>query len=336
MYIQTSPDRVVVHSPAKLNLFLEVLARRPDGFHEIETLMTAIDLCDTLTATPRADGEIRLACTWAAGAQQQDASSTAAAATGERSLETLPEPGKNIVVRALALLKQRAAVDRGLEVQLVKRIPAAAGLGGASSDAAAALIAANRVWGLELPLEELSAIAAELGSDIPFFFSHGSAVCRGRGEQIEAIEGARLHVVVVRPPEGLSTPEVYRHCRPAESPASSLPLREALAQGNTQEAARLMLNRLQAPASRLSGWIARLQEEFDRLDCVGHQMSGSGSSYFGLCHHARHARRTAARLRARRLGSVHAVATALWDPRSVEKAGRPKAGELTSNNTTMR
>jgi 4-diphosphocytidyl-2-C-methyl-D-erythritol kinase len=320
MYIQTAPDRVVVHSPAKLNLFLEVLARRPDGFHEIETLMTAIDLCDTLIATPRSDAELRLTCVWAGGAQARDASSASATPDGGRSLESLPEPGKNIVVRALALLQQRHAPDRGLDVQLVKRIPAAAGLGGASSDAAAALIAANRAWGLDLPLTELSAIAAQIGSDIPFFFSHGSAICRGRGEQIEAIEAARLHVVVVRPPEGLSTPEVYRHCRPADSPASSLPLREALARGNTGAAARLMLNRLQEPAARLSGWIARLQEEFDRLDCVGHQMSGSGSSYFGLCHHARHARRTAARLRARGLGSVHAVATAHWSPDSWQPA----------------
>ena len=312
MYIQTAPDRVVVHAPAKLNLFLEVLARRPDGFHEIETLMTAINLCDTLIATPRSDGQITLQCVWASGADQRDISAAASSPARGRSLESLPDPTKNIVVRALTLLQQRAAVSHGLDVQLVKRIPAAAGLGGASSDAAAALIAANHAWGLDLPLNELSAIAAELGSDIPFFFSNGSAVCRGRGERIEPIEAPRLHVVVVRPPEGLSTPEVYRHCRPAESPASSLPLREALAQGNTRKAARLMLNRLQEPAARLSGWIVRLQSEFDRLDCVGHQMSGSGSSYFGICHHARHARRTAARLRARGLGSVHAAATARW------------------------
>ena len=312
MYFQTAPDRVVVHTPAKLNLFLEVLAKRPDGFHEIETLMSAIDLCDTLTVTPRDDGEIRLACVWASGAKQRDSAGTEAGSQQGHSLEDLPEPGRNIVVRALSLLQQRAAVGRGLDVELVKRIPAAAGLGGASSDAAAALLAANKAWGLSLPLEELEAIAAQIGSDIPFFFSRGSAVCRGRGEQIEAIEALRLHVVVVRPPEGLSTPEVYRHCRPAETPANSLPLRGALVRGDTREAARLMLNRLQAPAARLSDWIVRLQEEFERLDCVGHQMSGSGSSYFGICHHARHARRTAARLRARGLGSVHAAATARW------------------------
>lgn len=310
MQVLQQDNGVLVHTPAKLNLFLEVLAKRPDGFHEIETLMAAINVCDTLVVRPRDDGKLLLTCVWANGAIQQDSRLAAERHEGRRSLDPLPPPEKNIVVRALALLQQRTATGRGLDVQLVKRIPAAAGLGGASSDAAAALIAANKAWGLDLPLETLAQIAAEIGSDIPFFLSRGAAVCRGRGEQIEAIEPVRLHVVVVRPPEGLSTPEVYRRCRPAESPADSTSLQSALARGDNRSAVRLMLNRLQEPATTISGWVPRLQQEFNNLDCVGHQMSGSGSSYFGICHSARHARRTAARLRARAVGSVFATTTA--------------------------
>lgn len=325
MYIQSVPTRVVVHTPAKLNLFLEVLARRADGFHEIETLMTAIGLYDTLVVQPRVDNQIVLQCNWASGAIQQDQADSPNPLSGHgnagRSLEALPAGAQNIVVRAVELLRKRFNVERGIDIQLTKRIPAAAGLGGASSDAAAALVAANLIWGLQLSRAQLAELSAEIGSDIPFFFGRGAAICRGRGEQIEATEPVRLQLVVVRPPEGLSTPAVYRQCKAAEAPISVAPLKSALASGNTRAAAQLMLNRLQAPAAELSSWIGQLQKEFDRLDLLGHQMSGSGSSYFGICHHAKHARRTAARLRARRLGSVFAAATVTCDCEAGLKLG---------------
>jgi 4-diphosphocytidyl-2-C-methyl-D-erythritol kinase len=196
-------------------------------------------------------------------------------------------------------------------MSLVKRIPAAAGLGGASSDAAAALVAANLGWNLGWTRERLMELAAELGSDVPFFLTEvGAAVCRGRGEQIAPLRAARLHVVVVRPPVGLSTPQVYRRCRPAAAPASVQNLRQALECGNAAGVARQLANRLQAPAAELTTWIGQLEDEFSRQDCLGHQMSGSGSSYFGICRSARHAQRVASRLRARQAGMVYAAATA--------------------------
>jgi 4-diphosphocytidyl-2-C-methyl-D-erythritol kinase len=199
-------------------------------------------------------------------------------------------------------------------------------VGGASSDAAAALVAANLGWNLGWSRERLAELAAELGSDVPFFLGciavgglrgdsvgglRGSAaICRGRGERIETLRAARLCMVIVRPPVGLSTAEVYRRCRPASSPASVQNLRQALECGMGPRAARHLANRLQAPAVELTPWIERLAEEFSRQDCLGHQMSGSGSSYFGICRSDRHARRVAARLRARRAGTVCAAATA--------------------------
>jgi 4-diphosphocytidyl-2-C-methyl-D-erythritol kinase len=199
----------------------------------------------------------------------------------------------------------------GGRIRLLKRIPSAAGLGGASSDAAAALVAANLVWGLGWPIGRLRSLAAEIGSDVPFFLGPGAAVCRGRGERIEPIPARRLHLVVVKPPIGLKTPEVYGRCRPADEPADPAGLLGALKWGNGAEVGRLLHNRLQEPASGVTPWIGKLKMAFSKTDCLGHQMSGSGSSYFGVCRHARHARRIASRLRGGGLGLASAISTVI-------------------------
>jgi 4-diphosphocytidyl-2-C-methyl-D-erythritol kinase len=309
MYVRKLGTRTLIHTPAKLNLSLEVLGRRSDGFHEIETLMVAVSIYDTLQFEPADTGEIVLDCRWGNGWSARAAAKRQATAT--TSLGDLPQGAENIVCRALQRLREWAGIARGATIDLTKRIPAAAGLGGASSDAAAALVAANIGWQLGWSREQLSTLAAELGSDIPFFLQRGAAICRGRGERIEAVPPTRLHVVVVRPPAGLSTPQVYAACRPADSPQSAGPLVKALAAGQVAAASRMLNNRLEGPAARLTPWIARLRAEFARLDVLGHQMSGSGSSYFGICRHAGHARRVAAGLRSRDVGMVFAAATAL-------------------------
>ena len=205
-------------------------------------------------------------------------------------------------------------------MELVKRIPAEAGLGGASSDAAAALVGLNRFWRLGWDGSRLAAIAAELGSDIPFFLSAATrgaamAVCRGRGELVEPLPGIpRLDFVLVRPPGGLSTAAVYQQCRPAAVPGSSGALLAALRSGNEALAGKRLFNRLQTTAEKLSPWIERTRRVFAELDCYGHQMSGSGSSYFALCRNARHARRLLAVVRAAGLGQCFRVSTASGGP----------------------
>jgi 4-diphosphocytidyl-2-C-methyl-D-erythritol kinase len=297
--------QVRVIAPAKLNLYLEVLGRREDGFHEIQTLMCPVDLCDTLTFCNEPSEEtIRLTCDYALGVRRQVA----------RGGEPFPENSDNIVIRAVQLLRRHANQKLGARVHLVKRIPVAAGMAGGSSDAAAALVAGNLGWRLGLSRAELHSLAAELGSDVPFFLYHTAAVCRGRGEQVEPVTlGGLWHFVVVRPPEGLSTAEVYRRCgatqinRPAKGGCQISPLLEALQKGSIASAADLLRNDLQAPAESLSPWIGRMNSEFARLDVLGHQMSGSGTSYFGICRHARHARRVRASLQARGIGDTYAV-----------------------------
>ncbi len=310
MILTCLSDRVIALAPAKLNLFLEILGRRTDGYHELETLMVAITIFDTIVFSTTVEDQVRLTCSTPPGGRAREV----AMGNGANLLGDVPESGKNLVVRAVQRLREAAGVTAGAAIHLIKRIPSAAGLGGASSDAASALRAANEAWQLGWPPAELARLSADLGSDIPFFFGHGAAICRGRGERIEPLSvPASLHVVVVRPPEGLSTALVYRHCLPARQRVAVEPLVAALQRGDSSGIARHLLNRLEPAAANLTPWIARLRNVFDRLDCLGHQMSGSGTSYFGICRHARHARRVAARLRGEELGYV-SVATTLSTP----------------------
>ena len=309
----SSDAAIVIETPAKLNLFLELLAKRPDGFHEIETLMTAINIYDRLYVTSLSEGQTQLTCRWASGMEALSASRIGndAAAT----LDALPMGSDNIVWKAVEQLRRRAGIAAGIAIRLVKRIPAAAGLGGASSDAAAALVAANRLWRLDWSREQLSEVATDIGSDVPFFLASrragsGMAICRGRGEQIEPLTGMpQLHFVLIRPPAGLSTPKVYQRCKVPLHPASVEPLVESLRRRDYL-AGQLLVNRLQSPAEELSPWIGRLSSLFAKTDCIGHQMSGSGSSYFGICRSARQARCLASRIRATGLGLTFQATTA--------------------------
>jgi 4-diphosphocytidyl-2-C-methyl-D-erythritol kinase len=309
MRIREQGGDVEILAPAKVNLFLEVLGRRADGFHELETLLWPVAMYDTLAfRTDETSAEITLECSW--GPYPSSRVSTGNGAQGSQALrlEELPEGSDNLVVRAIRLLRERAGVRRGARLRLVKRIPLSAGLAGGSSNAAAALVAANLGWGLGWPRSALGQIAAELGSDVPFFLAGGPAVCRGRGEQVELVAHRMLlHLVIVRPPVGLSTADVYRACLPARDPRPLSPLLQALGAGNVAKVGRLLHNRLQPAAASLCPWIDRLAREFARLNTAGHQMSGSGSSYFGLCHDARQARRAAQQLRERGFHQVFAT-----------------------------
>jgi len=224
----------------------------------------------------------------------------------ESRLGTIPVGPENLALRAIDLLAQSAGVRPHGHLALTKRIPSAAGLGGGSSDAAAALLIANIAWGLHLPLSELAGIAAELGSDVPFFLFDGWAICRGRGERLESVESpGSLFFVVCRPPEGLSTARVYANSQVPKHPRMVGPVLRALHSGDMRQVRNLLWNRLQPTARKFSPWVDRLAQEFDLLDCVGHQMTGSGTGYFGIFRHARHARRAANEIRSRESGGVY-------------------------------
>jgi 4-diphosphocytidyl-2-C-methyl-D-erythritol kinase len=296
----------LARAPAKLNLFLEVLGRRSDGFHELETLMVPIQLFDQLAFTPSDApssselGELLLdvrTC-WRADAPVA---------------ATIPTGRENLVVKALELLRERSGCRFGAHVRLTKRIPPAAGLGGGSSDAACALRLANRAWKLNWDHERLTDLAAEIGSDVPFFLAEGSAICRGRGERVERLPARRpLHFVVVRPPTGLATCDVFR-AYDEDLPKSDADRRRIsefesrFRSGSWTALPTAMFNRLQRAAGSISHWVAKMHSLFGRLDFVAHQLTGSGSAYFGVCRHAQHARRLASIVKTRQLGVVYAT-----------------------------
>lgn len=276
MRVKPYAGAVVAWAPAKVNLFLEVLGKRPDGYHEIQTLMVAVRLFDTLVFKEDVSGKIQLAC----------------------NLQALSTGPDNLVQKAVRLVQEYTGCRRGVQIRLVKRIPMAAGLAGGSADAAATLLALDRLWQLGLEPGELGGLAARLGSDIPFFFSLPAAWCTGRGEQVTPIPlGRPLWFVLLCPQIGLSTAEVYRAVSVPALPQSGETIRRALAAGEVEEIGRLLFNRLQPAAEKLCPILANYQQRLAELRPAGQRMSGSGSSLFALCRDRSEALRLAQALR---------------------------------------
>ena len=264
-------DGLVVAAPAKLNLFLEVVGKRPDGYHELESLMVAVDLFDTLEFRPAAG--LSLVC------EPPD----------------LPTDHENLVMKAALALRFRAGrPDLGAAIRLDKRIPTRAGLGGGSSDAAVTLLALNEVWKLAQTRDELAAIAASIGSDVAFFLYPPSAWCTGRGEVVRPEPlGRPLDFVVVCPPEGLATPRVFARVRAPERPRPGDELRAAVRAGDPEAVGRTLFNRLEEPALELAPEVQRVRDRLSGLGVCGAQMSGSGSAVFAVCRSRAEAERVA-------------------------------------------
>jgi 4-diphosphocytidyl-2-C-methyl-D-erythritol kinase len=288
MNVRTIGGGVEVLAPAKLNLFLEIKGRRPDGYHEIESVMVVVSLSDALFFEDDPSGEIRLRC----------------------DEPTIPAGSDNLVVKAAACLKAAAECRRGARIVLSKQIPAQAGLAGGSSDAAATLVALDRLWKLATPPDRLDALASEIGSDVPFFLHAPAAVCRGRGEIVESVDlKETYHFVLVCPPVGMSTAEVYRHVVPPDRPRPVGPVLEALARGGAVDLGRSVFNRLQPIAQSLRPELTRVRDALESLGPLldGTSMSGSGSAYFGLCRDSTAAQQAAEILEPLGLGWVRVV-----------------------------
>jgi 4-diphosphocytidyl-2-C-methyl-D-erythritol kinase len=261
MYCKRQVDAVAVWAPAKVNLYLEVLAKRADGYHEIETLMVAISLYDTLEFKEEISGEIRLHCDCL-------------------DLTTGPD---NLVIRAAELLRLRTGCQRGADIKLGKKIPLAAGLAGGSADAAATLVGLNDLWNLRLSRNELAGIGAEIGSDVAFFFAVPAAWCTGRGERVAPVSLRRpLWLVLLCPRFGLATADVYRGVSVPEHPLSGKAIVQAVQEGDMVEIGRRLHNRLQPVAERLCPAVANLRRRLASFGPAGQTMSGSGASVFAL------------------------------------------------------
>ncbi len=270
------PDARLTWAPAKVNLFLEVLGRRPDGYHELETLLLAVDLFDTLEVRDDASGTLSLEC----------------------DPPGLPTGPGNLVYQAADALRRAAGPSRGAAVRLTKRVPAEAGLGGGSSDAAAALAALDAVWRLGLSRDDLLAVAAGVGSDVGFFLAPPAGWCTGRGERVEPVPvGRPLDLVIVKPPVGLSTADVYRRVRVPEAPQSGTAARDALRAGDPEAVAAALFNRLQEAAFEAAPEVERAHRTLAGCGPLGCLVSGSGSSVFAICRDRADAVRVAGRYR---------------------------------------
>jgi len=245
---------------AKINWALWITARRPDGYHELDMLMQRIALCDDLKV--------------------EEAEETALYVDGEPSLDQ-----DNLVLRAAGALREETGVRRGARIFLEKRIPARAGLGGGSADCAAALIALNRLWGLGLSNGHLQAIGLRLGADVPYCLTGGLCRVGGIGEAVQRLpEGPALHLAMARLGDGLSTVDVFRawDATPSYPPADAAGAIDALLSGDFDGLRALAHNALTAPASRL---MREIPEKIAALYDAGAryaQMSGSGSTVYGV------------------------------------------------------
>ena len=212
----------------------------------------------------------------------------------------LPTDASNLVVRAVEAVAVEAGIEPAVEIDLCKRIPSGAGLGGGSSDAAAALRGAVALWELDWPAERLAKIGSRLGSDIPFFFAGGPAIVAGRGERVAAAPPLPpLAAVIAAPATGLSTAAVYGACVPEPARAGEAErLAGLLAAGDLRAALPLMHNSLEAPARGLCGEIDRLLDDLKAAGSLCPRLTGSGSACFTLCRSRSEANRLAGRLRA--------------------------------------
>ena len=255
-------------SPCKINLLLNVLGKRPDGFHELETVIHPVPLHDTLTFSPIKSG-IVLTC----------------------NNSELPVDASNLVHRAATAFLGAAQISDGVSIHLEKRIPLAAGLGGGSGNAATTLLGLNELFGSPLSSERLFALAASLGSDVPFFLQPKPALATGRGENIESLDffpclrGCAL--LLIHPGFGISTPWAYQQL--TRFPAAlngkrgrALKLTKALESGDLQTAADEFYNSLEAPALEKFPLLQIFQEFLRANGALAALMSGSGSTTFAF------------------------------------------------------
>ena len=240
-------------SPAKINLFLRVLHRRQDGFHDLASLMQTVDLSDTIHF--RLGEEDGLTCT----------------------NERLPTDNSNLILKAADLFRRKTGINQGLVAYLEKRIPMEAGLGGGSSNAATTLWAFNSLCGSPATEAELVSWGAELGSDVAFFLSHGTAYCTGRGEILRPISSLpHSYLWIIKPPQGLSTPKVYGRLDVLKLPQNNP--EDAL--GSFLSHRPVYFNDLEVPAFEMMPELASLKNQLFASGFSTVLMSGSGSSFF--------------------------------------------------------
>ncbi len=258
-----SGNKGVAKGYAKVNLTLDVTGKRPDGYHDILTVMRTVNLYDTVTAELKDTPGINLTT----------------------DIEWLPTDSKNIAYRAAQKLLDEVGASVGVKLHIQKKIPCGAGMGGGSADGAAVLALVNRLLGCPVSKERLMEIGAGIGADIPFCLMCGTAVATGIGEKLEPITAKGfVPVLVVKPEVSVSTPEMYRIIDECEIPVrpDTDGAIEALRSGDFKKIAGCMCNVMEAPAVRMHPIIGEIREKMLENGALGAMMTGSGSAVFGI------------------------------------------------------
>ena len=248
---------------AKLNLSLDVTARREDGFHELAMLMQTVSVCDELTLSLHDGGKVTASC----------------------SLPFIPTDERNLAVRAARCYLEAVGEQQGVHIRMEKSIPVGAGMGGGSADAAAVLRGMNRLFDGRLSRRELEALACSVGSDVAFCVAGGSALARGRGEQLEDLPPLPDCLFVIAKPDfSISTPELYRKLdsvalrRHPDTPG----LLQAMEQGKLREICRRMYNVFEDVPDRRMRTVSEIKGTLLDHGALGAMMTGTGSAVFGV------------------------------------------------------
>lgn len=253
---------IFIKAPAKINLTLDVLNKRADGYHEVEMIMTTIDLSDRIGLSELSENDIQIIS----------------------QNRFVPDDQRNLAYQAAKVLKEKFNVKQGVTITIDKAIPVAAGLAGGSSDAAATLRGLNQLWGLGLSLDELAEIGAEIGSDVSFCVYGGTAVAKGRGEKITHLPAPpNCWVILAKPSIGVSTADVYRNLdlSSVHHPNSSAMI-QAIMNGNYEAVCNEIGNVLESVTLKMHPEVHHIKEQMERFGADAVLMSGSGPTVFGL------------------------------------------------------
>ena len=249
-------------APAKINLTLDVLGKRPDGFHEVEMVMTTIDLSDRIGLRSLRDDRIEL----------------------DVSEPYIPTDERNLAYQAARLMKETYHISTGVYIRLEKTIPVAAGLAGGSTDAAAVLRGLNKLWDIGATPEELAALGATLGSDVPFCVHGGTAIATGRGEQLNKVnDPPNCWVILAKPPLSVSTATIYSNVNldDVQHPKTEQMIR-ALELGDYESMCQSVGNALESVTMSLYSEVRTLKSKMERFGVDAALMSGSGPTVFGF------------------------------------------------------
>jgi 4-diphosphocytidyl-2-C-methyl-D-erythritol kinase len=271
-------EKITIKTYGKVNLYLEVIRKREDGYHELQMVMQSIGLYDKVSVKEKEKDEIIL----------------------DTNSPYIPKDEGNLAFQAAKLIKEEYRIDKGVEIDIIKNIPVAAGLAGGSANAAGVLRGLNELWSLNLSGEKLQELGLRLGADVPFSVMEGAAVAEGIGEKLTPIEGLKnTWLVLCKPGISVSTPEVYKalDLSALERRPLSREFLSAIEKRDLRSVSKNMYNALETVTVKKHGVILDIKKKMMQYNAIGTMMSGSGPTVFGIFKDQERAKKAAQNLR---------------------------------------